>query len=886
MSYLTQSYASRMEALAAALAGQGFTYNPLRTTWNQYLSTALGEPNAYLVKSPAQILAELNSHFGGSTVSHLRSSTAQLMDYATVSAGSGGGGVTTPANTVAPAVTGNAYVGSTLTSSTGTWSGGGTITYAYQWKSGGSNVGSNQNTYVPVTGDIGKTITCTVTASNSAGSGTPTASAATASVIGAPVNSVLPAITGTQDSGQTLTVSSGTWTGGGSISYSYQWKANGSNIGSNQNTYVVADADYRKSITCTVTATNAAGSASANSAAATLATLYLRPVATRVKQTFVATHSSDGVNTQGKYVIRHKVPPGGIAAGTMKLTYPNRCSEAGGFNSITVGSRIRYPAGSGTWYNVTWSAASSVTIAASANDPQSDAVAGHPDMIPGTWYDEEAYVTVASAGMKWPSIDNMALKGANGEGLLLSTSDISGTSVTPGDSGATEIYGASSITGMSTATRAIAIFAADSIANGALDDTTADAMGFIERKFNGTYPMLNLATSSERANQFITTHTKRMALFDASGITDVVIQIGGNDLPADSYATLRGNLLAIYALFAGKGIAITLCPILTKCSGNVNTPATGFTVGGVADQINTLISGDMGLISKFWDTRAGWQNASNQILSATYTDDLVHPNAVGNPAIAAVGGSAASLIAASIPAAPIPSQYFIDNYTYFRASDLALNDNDQITSWVDTKGQVTATWAGEKPRYRTNMTPQGKPAVKFDIAGTGLEKLVIPHSAFVDNIFGTAGIIITASRYATAGGNGTGRLWTKGVGETAALTSSTNFRTTLDFNTADVAMNGTKAANTWYVDATDCTAANVGSTRQNTLSGTATASGTGTGGHVDNSANDFIMGNHDTLARGWNGDAAGYALSKNPGTQDQQMCAHAYVRADTGVTVI
>lgn len=167
--------------------------------------------------------------------------------------------IAVPANTVAPAITGNAYVGSTLTCSTGTWSGGGSQTFAYQWKVGGVNAGTNQNTYVPVTGDIGATVTCTVTASNAAGTGTGAVSNTTAAVIGVPVNTVIPAISGTAEVGQTLTASTGTWTGGGSITYAYQWKSAGSNVGSNQNTYVVQSSDVGNTITVTVTATNAAG---------------------------------------------------------------------------------------------------------------------------------------------------------------------------------------------------------------------------------------------------------------------------------------------------------------------------------------------------------------------------------------------------------------------------------------------------------------------------------------------------------------------------------------------------------------------------------------------------------------------------------------------------
>ena len=79
-----------------------------------------------------------------------------------------------------------------------------------------------------------------------------------------PVNTVAPAITGTAQEGQTLTCSTGTWSG--SNTYTYQWKRNGSNIGSATNsTYTLVTADVGTSIKCTVTATNFVGSANADS---------------------------------------------------------------------------------------------------------------------------------------------------------------------------------------------------------------------------------------------------------------------------------------------------------------------------------------------------------------------------------------------------------------------------------------------------------------------------------------------------------------------------------------------------------------------------------------------------------------------------------------------
>lgn len=90
-----------------------------------------------------------------------------------------------PANTVAPAITGTAQVGQTLTVSTGTWTGVPTPTYTRQWKRGGAEIkGAIGTTYVPTTADIGATITCTVKATNPGGSVSIT-TAATAAVIAA-----------------------------------------------------------------------------------------------------------------------------------------------------------------------------------------------------------------------------------------------------------------------------------------------------------------------------------------------------------------------------------------------------------------------------------------------------------------------------------------------------------------------------------------------------------------------------------------------------------------------------------------------------------------------------------------------------------------------------
>jgi hypothetical protein len=92
-----------------------------------------------------------------------------------------------------------------------------------------------------------------------------------------PVNTSPPAISGTPQAGQTLTASTGTWTGSQPISYAYQWQrcdtggAGCSPVpGATSASYPVTSTDVGSTLRVTVTATNANGSANATSAATTV----------------------------------------------------------------------------------------------------------------------------------------------------------------------------------------------------------------------------------------------------------------------------------------------------------------------------------------------------------------------------------------------------------------------------------------------------------------------------------------------------------------------------------------------------------------------------------------------------------------------------------------
>ena len=184
-----------------------------------------------------------------------------------------------PVNSGAPAVSGTAVQGDTLSTSNGSWSGSPTG-YAYAWEdcnasgAGCVKIGNaSASTYTLASSDVGDTIRSVVTASNAGGSSS--ASSAQTAVVtsgtpAAPANTSVPTISGTAQQGQTLTASSGSWSGS-PTSYAYRWQDCTSSMsctsisGATGSSYTLQSSDVGDTIDVVVTATNAGGSSSATS---------------------------------------------------------------------------------------------------------------------------------------------------------------------------------------------------------------------------------------------------------------------------------------------------------------------------------------------------------------------------------------------------------------------------------------------------------------------------------------------------------------------------------------------------------------------------------------------------------------------------------------------
>src|SRR5579862_6020152 len=172
-----------------------------------------------------------------------------------------------PANSTAPSISGTLKSGSTLTATNGTWSNSPT-SFTYQWRrcatdgsACGDITGAVKQTYTLASADVHHALRVVVTAVNADGK-TPATSAAT-DVVGTangPSNSVKPAVSGTAQVGDGLTVTKGTWSPT-PTSFGYQWQRCNSTgadclnvAGATGETYGIRSADVGNRMRALVTA--------------------------------------------------------------------------------------------------------------------------------------------------------------------------------------------------------------------------------------------------------------------------------------------------------------------------------------------------------------------------------------------------------------------------------------------------------------------------------------------------------------------------------------------------------------------------------------------------------------------------------------------------------
>jgi hypothetical protein len=185
------------------------------------------------------------------------------------------------------------------------------------------------------------------------------AASASARSTAAPQNTAAPTITGQARVGSTLTAENGTWSNA-PTSFSYQWQrcntdgTSCANIsGATQKTYTLQAADVDKRVRVVVTATNADGSASANSAASAIVSATdapvntAKPVITGTPAVGEVLTTSNGTFTGGvrSYAYQWQRCPAGAAtacvsiSGATNRTYTVRTADVGSTLRVNVTAR-------------------------------------------------------------------------------------------------------------------------------------------------------------------------------------------------------------------------------------------------------------------------------------------------------------------------------------------------------------------------------------------------------------------------------------------------------------------------------------------------------------------------------------------------------------------
>jgi hypothetical protein len=165
----------------------------------------------------------------------------------------------------APSITGRPQAGESLTCLHGEWSAAPPPSFAYSWRRDGAQI-STGYAYVVGAADRGHSLTCTVTATNSEAPAGVTAETSAVYVSGAAPRGPAPAVLGSPEVGQSLTCSEGAWSGAPTPAFSYEWLLSGVAIpGASQQAYTVTTPERGLALSCTVTATNREGTASAAS---------------------------------------------------------------------------------------------------------------------------------------------------------------------------------------------------------------------------------------------------------------------------------------------------------------------------------------------------------------------------------------------------------------------------------------------------------------------------------------------------------------------------------------------------------------------------------------------------------------------------------------------
>lgn len=308
---------------------------------------------------------------------------------------------------------------------------------------------------------------------------------------------------------------------------------------------------------------------------------------------------------------------------------------------------IEYPAG--TFTQITWSAATSVTVGVGAA-VKSDLV---PISIPAGAEFWERTVNLTSTVTNYPTISLPFASTTIGvdDGCVAST-DL-GNSGTVSAGGTTGFLGAAAIMGTIQTANARSFFIiGDSIAFGQADQSSGakGGSGYISRALDiHGYPYARMVVSGWSANSLVVNSTLPVAFIATLTFPEVIQQLGTNDMAVNSRsaAQILADHQTIYGMVTGKTIHQTTINSRTSSTDGFITTAnqTVITIGTLS-QLNSLNASIRALpthVTDVLDAADGqmsardsdiWSISTLNGVAKNLTSDGIHPNQAGSSQIA------------------------------------------------------------------------------------------------------------------------------------------------------------------------------------------------------------------------------------------------------------
>ena len=203
----------------------------------------------------------------------------------------------------------------------------GGVTPSYQWKVNGSNVGTNSTTYNSSSFNNSDVVTCVLTSNATCATGSPATSSTTTMIVNPnlPVSVSIAPSANSICSGTSVTFTA-TPTNGGTTP-SYQWKINGSNVGTNNTTYSSSSFNNNDAVTCVLTSNAMCATGSPATSSTTTMTVNpnlpvsvsispsANPICSGTSVTFTATPTNGGTTPSYQWKVN------GSNVGTNNITY-------------------------------------------------------------------------------------------------------------------------------------------------------------------------------------------------------------------------------------------------------------------------------------------------------------------------------------------------------------------------------------------------------------------------------------------------------------------------------------------------------------------------------------------------------------------------------------